>query len=122
MMCLDFSGSSSSWYNEYFMSVACSQIREVLKAISSFPTEEFEKYCDDIANTAAWGGQLEVSIILTDGTSWGRLSKEKAFYYSDGSKADCSGAMFDFCNVNQNLSLRKYMFYFFLLPTIYCSM
>lgn len=26
-----------------------------------FPTEEFGKYCDDIVNTAAWGGQLEVS-------------------------------------------------------------
>lgn len=28
-----------------------------------FPTEEFGKYCDDIVNTAAWGGQLEVSWI-----------------------------------------------------------
>lgn len=25
-----------------------------------FPTEEFGKYCDDIVNTAAWGGQLEL--------------------------------------------------------------
>ncbi|NXI41251.1 OTU6B Deubiquitinase, partial [Galbula dea] len=25
-----------------------------------FSREEFEKYCDDIANTAAWGGQLEL--------------------------------------------------------------
>lgn len=25
--------------------------------------EEFEKYCYDIANTTAWGGQLEVSIL-----------------------------------------------------------
>lgn len=105
-MCLDFSGSSSSWYNQYFTSVACSQIREVLKAISSLPTEEFEKYCDDIANTAAWGGQLEVSIILTDDTSQGSLSKEEAFYNSDGSKADYSRAMLDLCNVNQNLNLR----------------
>lgn len=27
-----------------------------------FSTEEFGKYCDDIINTAAWGGQLEVSL------------------------------------------------------------
>lgn len=63
-MCLDFSGSGSSLYNQYFSSVACSQIREVLKVVFSFLTEEFEKYCDDIENTAAWGGQLEVSIVL----------------------------------------------------------
>ena len=25
-----------------------------------YSKEEFEKYCDDIANTAAWGGQLEL--------------------------------------------------------------
>lgn len=29
-----------------------------------FPTEEFGKYCDDIVNTAAWGGQLEVSLLF----------------------------------------------------------
>ncbi|XP_010216646.1 PREDICTED: OTU domain-containing protein 6B [Tinamus guttatus] len=26
----------------------------------TYSKEEFEKYCDDIANTAAWGGQLEL--------------------------------------------------------------
>ncbi|XP_009948754.1 PREDICTED: OTU domain-containing protein 6B-like, partial [Leptosomus discolor] len=35
-------------------------IWNVLKVVFSFPAEEFEKYCDDIANTAAWGGQLEL--------------------------------------------------------------
>lgn len=24
--------------------------------------DEFEKYCNDVADTAAWGGQLEVRI------------------------------------------------------------
>ncbi len=25
-----------------------------------FTLDEFEKYCNDVADTAAWGGQLEV--------------------------------------------------------------
>lgn len=65
-LCLDFSGSSCSLYNHYFSSFACSQRRGLLTVdFFSSPTEEFEKYCDDIANTAAWGGQLEVSIVFT---------------------------------------------------------
>lgn len=82
-MCLDFTGSSSSLYNQYFPSVACSQIREVLKDVFSFPAEEFEKYCDDIANTAAWGGQLEVSIVfiifICEILKWVNISSEKGF-------------------------------------------
>lgn len=27
-----------------------------------FTLDEFEKYCNDVADTAAWGGQLEVRI------------------------------------------------------------
>lgn len=61
---LYFSGSSSLLHSQWFSSVAFSQTRQVIKVVLSFPAEEFEKYCDDIANTAAWGGQLEVSIVL----------------------------------------------------------
>lgn len=27
-----------------------------------FTLDEFEKYCNDVSDTAAWGGQLEVRI------------------------------------------------------------
>lgn len=82
-MCLDFSGSRSSLYNQYFSSVACSQVREVLKVVFSFPAEEFEKYCDDIASTAAWGGQLEVSVVLIificEILEWVNIPSKKGF-------------------------------------------
>uniref|UniRef100_A0A8B9RBX2 ubiquitinyl hydrolase 1 n=1 Tax=Astyanax mexicanus TaxID=7994 RepID=A0A8B9RBX2_ASTMX len=36
-----------------------------------YTEEEFEKYCSDVAETAAWGGQLEVSISFsTTYTAW----------------------------------------------------
>lgn len=83
-MSLYFSGSSSSLHNQCFSSVACSQARQVLKAVFSFPAEEFEKYCDDIANTAAWGGQLEVSIVLIifvcEILKWVNMPFKKGFF------------------------------------------
>lgn len=80
-MCLYFSGSSSSLHNQCFSSVACPQTRQVLKVVFSFPAEEFEKYCDDIVNTAAWGGQLEVSItFICEILKWGNIPLKKGFF------------------------------------------
>ena len=81
IVCLNFAGARSSLYDHYLSSVACSQISQVLKVIFSFHAEEFEKYCDDIANTAAWGGQLEVSIVLIicEILKWVNIPSKKGF-------------------------------------------